>query len=369
MIMMIRKALAQMTVPEVIYIQVTTPQLTGSRCHGLTNFLRWAEESRASMSTALATNLTSGSVDASLAEIETKTRDAQWSSTGDIVIGPFGVLNPNVATGMEIAQASPPDETRSHAEHTVSRTLNSPSSPLVDSPLDPGEFLHWADIFSLESGLMGATSQIPWTMDCHDFASGVPIIETGIPSISQGRNQGGRATHECTQGQHETGPTITPQQSPEDPVSPPMDILPDAPFLLKHFQDHVVTQIMSLPIGHRSPWSVINIPAAVLTLSDLTYLGRQDVNGARLANLYSILALSAYHLSRNPSNDSTHSSEHWKRMTTRSYTLAKERIHQSLMTEVHGVGRAKYKDQLMAISGMTAFAVRTTSLTTPSHIK
>lgn len=304
------------------------------------------------MSAALAADLTSGSVDASLAEIETKAKDAEWSSTGDIVVGPFGVLNSNTTISVEIAQPTPPDEMRAPAEPIMPRLPDSLSWPLVDSLLNPGEHLHWADIFNLESGSWGA-------LDYHDFTSGAPISETGIHDMSQGHDQGGAATHGCIEGQHDMELMITPQQTSADSVSPSVDILPDAPFLLKHFQDHVVAQMMSLPIGQKSPWSIINIPAAALTLSDLTYLGNQNVNGARLANFYSILALSAYHLARNPSNESIHSSEHWKRMVNQAYTLAKDRMQQSLRTEVHGVGKAKYKDQLMAISGMTAFSVRT----------
>ena len=312
------------------------------------------------MSATLATDLISGSVDASLAEIETKAKDAEWSSTGDIVIGPFGVLNPNLTTGMESVQPSSPNETRPLVQHVMPRELDSSSWPLVDSPLNPGEFLHWEDIFSLESDLVGATPQMPWTFG-HDFASDASIPDSGIFSTSQGHNQAGAATHVYIEGQQEMGPMITPQQSPEDFSSTSVDILPDAPLLLKHFQDFIVTQMMSLPIGQKSPWSIINIPAAILTLSDLTYLGRQDINSARLANLYSILALSAYHLSRNPLTDTSHSSDHWKQVTNQSFSLAKDRIQQSLRTEVHGVGKAKYKDQLMAISAMTAFAVRTTN--------
>ena len=320
------------------------------------------------MSTALATDLTSGSVDASLAEIDAKSKDAaEWSSTGDIVIGPFGVLKPNTTTGGEITQLTPPGEMNSPVENVMPPAgeivPNSPSSPLIDSLLNPGEFLHWADLFGLESGLMGAaTPQIPWgALDYHDPTSGASISETGMHDMSQGHDQSGAITHG---GQNGMGPMITPQPTPADSAPSSADILSDAPFLLKYFKDHVVAQMMCLPIGQKSPWVIINIPAAVLTLSDLTYLGKQNLNSARFANFYSILAMSAYHLARNPSLDSNHSSEHWNKMTNQTYTLAKNRIQQSLKTEIHGLGKAKYKDQLMAISGMTAFAVRTT--TSPS---
>lgn len=307
------------------------------------------------MSTALATGLTSGSVDASLAEIETKSKDAEWSSTADIVVGPFGVLNLNTTACTEIIQPTPPVEMNASTEHDMPPTgemhPGSVTSPLIDSLLNPGEFLHWANHFSLDSGLMG-------TLDYHAFNPGTSASEAGIHDPSPSHHQSEAAIHGAIEEQHEVGLMVRPRQDPSNPVPSSVDLLYDAPFLLKHFQDNVVTQMMCLLVGQKSPWSIINIPAAVLTISDLTYLGEQNLNNAKLANLYSILALSAYHLSRNPSLDSRHLPEHWERVTNETYSLAKDSIQHSLRNEVRGLGKAKYKDQLMAISAMTAFAVR-----------
>lgn len=116
--------------------------------------------------------------------------------------------------------------------------------------------------------------------------------------------------------------------------------------------------MMAMPLGEKSPWKILNVPAAVLTFSDITFLGAQNISHARLANLYSILACSAFHLSLNPESVSTCSVSHWKQVAEQAHRQGKEHMQMSLKNELHEPKKAKYKDQLMAICGMTEFAVR-----------
>lgn len=100
-----------------------------------------------------------------------------------------------------------------------------------------------------------------------------------------------------------SGSIMTPQDTPD--TGSMADVMAEAPFLLKHFQDRVIAQMMAMPLGEKAPWKILNVPAAVLTFSDITFLGTQKTSHARLANLYSLLACSAFHLSLNPNSVST----------------------------------------------------------------
>lgn len=66
------------------------------------------------MSASLGTDLVSGSVDASLAEVDIRSRDPDRSVESDIVIGPFAVLD---FSGSAPSQAKPSSTTEEEA-HT-----------------------------------------------------------------------------------------------------------------------------------------------------------------------------------------------------------------------------------------------------------
>ncbi|KAF7596373.1 hypothetical protein BBP40_002117 [Aspergillus hancockii] len=313
------------------------------------------------MSTALAADLASGTVDALLSEVDTKSKEVENTSTGDVAVGPFGVLKFHLCTTVDNRQNGPSGRT------SPAPCLNRPPydevielDPLLSSVTDPllgaDEFLHWADLFGLGSDLFpGIPSD---GLDHGEFTPGLysSVYRSGFSDLSHQPHDQALPTSERDEEQGGLR-AITPQQTTLDLVSPSSDILTDAPFLLKHFQDHVIGQMMTLPIGQKSPWKILNIPTAVLTLSDLTYLGGQNLNHARLANFYSVLACSTYHLSANPTIESPHSGEHWKQVTHYLYHKAKDHIQQSLKVEANGSKKAKYKDQLMAISAMAAFAI------------
>lgn len=320
------------------------------------------------MSTALATDLASGSVDASLTEIDARSKDPELSATGDIVIGPFGVLNFKTTINMNSnnnssnTQNGPVEKTNTVSDSCNSTSdvpATSPSSSAIDLLLNNAEdFLQWDDLFDLGSDLFGIAPQTSLaTGDTGDSDFEVSACESGISNIPQQGQNRSLATQEARSDLPDVR-TLTPVLT--DTVSSSPDVLLDAPFLLKHFQEQVIAEIMPLSIGGKSPWKILNIPVAMQTLSELAFFSEQDINHARMANFYSILACSAYHLSANPSRDSTRSAEYWKQIASQTYHEAKNHMQRSLQTEVYGPRKAKYKDQLMAIEGMTAFAVRAT---------
>lgn len=65
-----------------------------------------------------------------------------------------------------------------------------------------------------------------------------------------------------------------PQVLPTTTINPttPVDILGDASFLLHVFQKHLVPQLTIVPFGKKALWNIMNLPAALITLGDLTIL-------------------------------------------------------------------------------------------------
>ncbi|BDD56831.1 hypothetical protein MAP00_002249 [Monascus purpureus] len=313
------------------------------------------------MSTELATKLASGSIDASLAEVDIRSRGSEWSATGDIVVGPFGVLNFNTSNTTTVnPRTSPPERIDSPSDFSNSPegvAAGDPSSLEVGSLFNIEDFLQWDDLLGLESDLFGTTVQAAFDpLSPRDLSSDAPISEAGISDMAQRRHRQSRVAHDAHDCESDTQ-LVSSRQIMAGVLSSSVDVLTDAPFLLKHFRDHLIAELMPLPTGEKSPWTILNIPVAMLTLSELTFFSERRVNHARMANFYSILACSAYHLSSNPSRDLSHSAEYWKHIANQTYHEAKNHIQQSLKTELYGPRKAKYKDQLMAIEGMSAFAV------------
>ncbi|KAL4931469.1 Zn(II)2Cys6 transcription factor [Aspergillus undulatus] len=321
--------------------------------HGTRRHL-YTERSRESMSTFLGTNLLSGSISASLAEIDSKTRDPEHPPVGDFVVGPFGVLDfapdashnmPQQPTGDnsqhgEIANApcSPPPTAPDNAvpQNQVDLpTLNNGSPSHID------DFLHWSDILGLSPEQPGFFQ--PSMLDFDMYLSTDPVpdafaLETNPPG------QGSTAM-------------ITPPRSANEMASTFLDAaaLADAPFLFRHFNESVVPQMVIMPLGDKSPWRILNLSSAMATFNDLTILGSQKISHARLANLYGLLACSAVHL---PSSHSLNgSAEHWQQAAYQMFEQAREHMQKSLKYETREPKRAKYKDQLMAICCLIQYTV------------
>ncbi|GLA14474.1 hypothetical protein AnigIFM62618_000854 [Aspergillus niger] len=320
------------------------------------------EKSRVSMSDALSADLVSGSIDASLAEIETRSRDTERPSQGDIVVGPFAVLDFSLTDPKSASRAHPTDET------TVANDVILPSGdtlPEGASGVSPAlsqesiaymnDLLQWSDILSLDPQLQSAT--LSGTFDLGDWlpldlGTQAPILEHNLLGEAPSLMDDAAALYNCGPGQDNAS-----KMMPSVDSNPP-DVLADAHFLLRHFQDHVISRMMAVPLDQKSPWKILNVPSAVVTYSDITFLGSQNITHARLANLYCLLACSALHLTVNPSMRTSDSTERWKPVAEYAYHLAKDHMQMSLKHETQEPKKAKYKDQLMAICALTEFAVR-----------
>lgn len=307
------------------------------------------------MSTALGKNLLSGSIDASLAEVDLRSRDPDREPDGDIVIGPFAVLDftttaPRRHSTTDFVQAQEdelvPTESEPAQEPATSMIVEkipgrSPVS-IVDSLSQMDDFLHWSDLLSFSPREAGLTTHPTLSMP-NDFSFDL--------SNDLGLFQDAQITQEPTE-------MPNPHQAAMELASTTPDILKDAQILLKHFQDVVIPQIMAIPFGEKSPWKILNLPAAVMAFGDTTFLGTGGVSHARLANLYGLLACSAIDLALKPSTELVEPTERWHRIAYQTYQLAKDHIQISLQRETYGPNKAKYKDQLMAANILTQYAVR-----------
>ncbi|PWY62371.1 C6 transcription factor [Aspergillus eucalypticola CBS 122712] len=313
------------------------------------------------MSDALSADLVSGSIDASLAEIENRFRDAERPSQGDIVVGPFSVLDFSLTDPKPASRAQPADETTVANDVVLSSANTLPEgasgvSPALsqDSIAYMNDLLQWSDILSLDPQLHSAT--LSGTLDLGDWlpldlGTQAPILEHNLLGEAPSLVDDTAAVYNSGPEDYSTSKVI-----PAVDCNPP-DVLADAHFLLRHFQDHVISRMMAVPIDQKSPWKILNVPSAVVTYSDITFLGSQNITHARLANLYRLLACSALHLTINPSMRTSDSTERWKPVAEYAYHLAKDHMQMSLKHETQEPKKAKYKDQLMAICALTEFAI------------
>jgi arginine metabolism regulation protein II len=324
------------------------------------------------MSASLGTDLVSGSVDASLAEVDIRSRDPDRPVESDIVIGPFAVLDfsgsaPSKAkaspTPDEIAHTQEPaslpqpddivqqteipathsDDVLQHEDMPAEIPDPSPVS-MIDSLSNMDDFLHWSDILSFSPDQSGFATH-PTLSAPFDFSFDVNNDAISIPTALNSLEDPLRL--------------LAPQQTSTELRTSNPDVLKDGQLLLKHFQDVVIPRIMAIPFGQKSPWKILNLPAAVVAYGDTTYLGTEGVSHARLANLYALFACAAIDLALQPSAQTIQSSEYWHQLADQTYQQAKDHIQISLQHETAGPKKAKYKDQLMAANILIQYAVST----------
>ncbi|KAJ3500179.1 hypothetical protein NM208_g17207 [Fusarium decemcellulare] len=130
---------------------------------------------------------------------------------------------------------------------------------------------------------------------------------------------------------------------------------PEVQLLLKRFADHLIAHLTSLPSTRQSPWGTMNHATAVFTLAEATYLKRTNIKHANLANLYAILAMTAYYLEFKDSDECCNFKS-WQDFGSVASEKAKLHLQESLRTETRGPQSAKYKEQLMALTALKSLA-------------
>ena len=286
------------------------------------------------MSSALVSEVASYSIDQHLADIDTQSKDLEEQNKGDICLGPFSVLKLTNDTTQSAAIGAPNLECElvcnldMSDEPPILATAPFPEPSTAEDLLgNLDNYLQWADVFSLDP---------------------IPVELVFTPPLSE----------------HGTHPAewFSPNELQGSPIhaqgaSQISDALSEAPFLLRHFQNHVVTRIIWLPMTQKSPWRIMNTPFAMITFDQLTYMNQSNIKSAGLANLYAILACASYHLVKNPEFALDKPGMNWENIAKTTYAEAKQHMNMSYANELRGTHKAKYKEQLMAMLSLTTFAV------------
>lgn len=311
------------------------------------------------MSAALRKGLVSGSVDASLEEID----NSSLLSDGDVRVGPFAVLRlaavPDALPASQTSEAEKPFASHAAQVPTVTTT------PLAveNLPAFPDDLLQWPDLFSFDNDLYGLTSDLP--LDLQQDTN-FTLHSQRVGFENETCDAFWSASLEFPPGLTECNDRANPQRA-ENALSEPSatrlegpdSVLAEASFLLNIFQNHVVPRLTVVPLGQKTPWSILSVPAAIGTLGDITILNSPNVNHARQANLYSLLACAAFYVATTSSQQlsTSVSTEHWPQIAAQSYHDAKGHLRVSLSQETGGPRKAKYKEQLMAVFGIMECAV------------
>lgn len=315
----------------------------------------------------LATNMPFSSVDASLAQIDARTREKDGNSQPEIVMGPFRVLN--LAESPEAPQTSIREpwstaaaENDTNLEDIMDMQATSSTFSTLFNFDDSGQ-LQWADLFELDLDNVLSTSEMTGgsgpRMDFFDTYDGLKAGQA-LSEMNLGLNE-----LPCGASSEERG--LLPRISQPRPLNQEVslrldpDMLPDAHYLLKHFQDQLAAHMAPIPRKGRFLWEKLNLPAAVQTLAEMTYLDRNDIKHANAANLFSLFSCAAYHLATNPPVPPSRPRRYWEDFVSMYSTRAKSSLEKSFKTEFSGPGKAKYKAQLMAVLSTLTYSVRLSS--------
>ncbi|KAJ5819452.1 hypothetical protein N7474_005043 [Penicillium riverlandense] len=303
------------------------------------------EEKQLLMSTQLTQQTVPSTLDSSLAEIDIWPQGSNEKSSKEFAVGPFSVIdlgNPDTTHVAAVLPAGtlsptatvPPADTLAHAETLL--TTQATSTSLFEPPISLTDYLQWSDLFDLNFEA--------W---CNPLRRDIDIGDDTNPEVD---TELGDYTN-----------TLKPSMSWSTPNSNTVkdgDLLNEGPALLKHFVDNVIGAIAALPYHAKSPYKLLNFSSATQTLASLTYLNL-PVSSANIANLYALLACSAYHLAHNPSGPGVSNRTFWSEIANRAQEKATCRLQMSLQSEMDGTNKAKYKDQLIALLSLLAWAVMT----------
>ncbi|KAM0550220.1 hypothetical protein ACHAPJ_009068 [Fusarium lateritium] len=291
-------------------------------------------------------------VDAALDDLDVQSADV----VNALNIGPFGVIKFHDGTPEHHSDTLTPEPVSVEPHKDVSEPSpreNHFPTTIHDDALAPNDLLQWSDLFNWELG----TSVDPVYLGDGPGDSGwnwqlENPVDTGLEALTASP----------------LGPTLDSTISTLDNVVPlpAIDLVADAPVLLKHFEDTVMHQMSSLPVNQKSPWTILHIPDAIVTLSRLTIfrMEQTDMRHANLSNLFGLLAVASYHLSSN-SFDPMHLGRppgHWATVHEATYQAAKKHLDLCIEYETQGPKQVKYKEQLMALNATLATAVSMTHI-------
>lgn len=297
------------------------------------------------MVTALSSSLTSGCVDATLLEIDNRGRDSSLADKQAHNVGPFGFfsITPAPASGTSPAQSARLPKDSSDQTSTAQHVIDIPTGESIsdlDSVVNLGNSLDWTDLFDIDLSFMDNDPGISAWDPFADLEFAPDTLD------AQSATNDMDVSHSAAFGSSADNTGLLHDAAGES------DALQKAPRLLKHFKYNVISIYKPVPTDVTSPWE-LPLNAAVKTLADLTFMENLNVTHASKANFFGILACAAYHESVSLSDP-----EASRGIAEYCSVRAKKEMQQSLVHETSGPNKAKYKDQLMAIFSLTAYAVR-----------
>lgn len=301
---------------------------------------RGTENARRSMNHIICKSLLGGSVDVTLEQIDAQSENL--NPNGEHIAGPFSVLN--LPRDGENQKRAGKQKAQRETENTFTYTtpptdlLPINHSPETSFPADG--LLQWSDLFNLEDDPCRVLSEL-----MIDNEASFDLEHTSQASNPR------ESSFEYAAGMDDS----LFNESPSQIII--TDVLQEAGFLIRHFETTIISQL-TIFSPRKGPWSLVNIPAALETLGQLQILKSDDISHARLANLYSILSCASCHLATCHNTNGC-----WKSISDNAYAKAKCHMKLSLEGEIEGPRKAKFKDQIMALYGLTECAVRISSVT------
>jgi arginine metabolism regulation protein II len=232
-----------------------------------------------------------------------------------------------------------------------------------ESFLEPSNGLIWDDLFDTTFDIStplihnqvhgqahnnhsNLVSQVANRSRSHDSSS-PPLVEIPTPvCFFENQHTNGTNMPHATQS-----PPYAPKELEE------AEVLQDAHILLCHFRKKVIPQFGPLPMSRRSPWETLNWTNAVQTHAELTWLQGSNIKHANQANLFALLGCSAHMVTKSSPPSTELDSIRAAQILEYASKRAKRHMQESLRLETSGEGKAKYKDQLMAIFSLIALAV------------
>lgn len=117
--------------------------------------------------------------------------------------------------------------------------------------------------------------------------------------------------------------------------------------LLRVYRDNMGNWFSPLR-SRKPPWSVLHLPIAISTVSELTIWGK--ASHARITVFRALLAVSAFTLG-------DISSTYWREVGIRNRSVAQLEMKKCFMKELSGPNKAKYKDTLLALLSLVSISV------------
>lgn len=239
-------------------------------------------------------------------------------------------------------------------EQEIDPPIDFSSASDLDSPLNVSNVLGWNDLFG--TGLEFASHFYEDQTYPNPFAllASVAAQPEDIRQNDPSRDFTNLDVVESMgshQGQHIASPPYALT------VMTDTELLSHGQVSLKFFKDVIVPTYSPLPMNSKSPWEIMNCHAAVQTLADMTFLQVPDVKHANKANLFWVLACSAFTIVETYTDLSDLPAAKCQQIINHASVRAKSHMQESLMTETRGAQKARYKDQLMAINTLIALAV------------